>query len=365
MSKINIKNEKAKRAFEKYCNDSEGYNNKTIDCYLKSVYAYEEFTKYECFSKFKDDKAVKFREYLVNTINPISKQKRALSTVYDYLRYLKTFFTWLSNQHGYKKPINKDHIKCLRLSNEQTAIATAPQRERYPTLEIIQNVVHNMPVNNEIDRRDRGLMSFALLSGMRDMSIITLSLNCFDAQLLEVYHDVKAGVKSKFGQGHQTYLFPFDSKMVDYIVDWYNYLLKEKLYSLDAPLFPRNKVEQSENSKAFTCNRFEPEFWKTTTPMREIFKQRFEEAGMEYYSPHCFRHLANHLAKKGCNSIDEFQAVSQNFGHKHMGTTFSAYGKLPAHQVKDVISGLDFSGKKNKKSKAEIKKLLKELIEED
>ncbi len=66
--------------------------------------------------------------------------------------------------------------------------------------------------------------------------------------------------------------------MLDYVVDWYNYLLKEKLFSLDAPLFPRNKVEQSENSKSFTCNTFEPIFWETTTPIREIFKQRFEQA---------------------------------------------------------------------------------------
>ncbi len=76
---------------------------------------------------------------------------------------------------------------------------------------------------------------------------------------------------------------------------------------------------------------------------------------MEYYSPHCFRHLANRIAKKkGCSSFEEFQAVSQNFGHKHMGTTFGRYGKIPAYEVKDVISGLDFSSK-NKSSKFDRK----------
>lgn len=238
-------------------------------------------------------------------------------------------------------------------------MATAPQRERYPSLDIIQAVVHNMPVNNELDRRDRALMSFTLLSGMRDNAIITMPIKAFDIELLEIYHNVH-----KFGQVHQTYLFPFDSRMVDYVVDWYNYLIKEKLFSLDAPLFPRNKVEQAENSKSFTCNTFEPEFWKTTTPIREIFKQRFEEANLEYYSPHCFRHAANRLVKKACNSIEDFQAISQNFGHKHMGTTFSAYGKIPAYQVRDVIQNLDFSGKKNKYKKSEIKKLLAEMIED-
>jgi integrase len=358
MSKINSKNEKMKRLFEKYCKYSRGDSEKSIKLYFKAIYAYEEFTNFECFSKFNDDKAIEFRESLVNSDN-----KRALSTVYDYLRYLKVFFIWLSNQQGYKKPINKEHIDCLRLSREQTAMALAPQRERYPTLEIVQKVVHGMPVNTELDLRDRALISFTLLSGMRDNAIITLPIKCFDIDNLEVYHDAKNGVKTKYSDTYQTYLYTFDNKMLDYVINWYNYLVKEKLYPLNAPLFPRNKVEQAENSKSFICNTFEPEFWKTTTPITEIFKQRFEQAGMEYYSPHTFRHLANHLTKKACCSIEEFQAVSQNFGHKNMGTTFSNYGRLPAYQVRDVISGLDFSGKKKKINKSELKKLLEEMIE--
>lgn len=359
MAKLNPKNEKMKRLFQKYCKYSKGYSEKSITLYLKAIYAYEEITKFECFSKFNDDRAIEFRENLVN-----SENKRALSTVYDYLRYLKIFFVWLSNQQGYKKPINKEHIECLRLSREQTEIAMTPQRERYPTLDIVQKVVHFMPATTELDLRDRALISFTLLSGMRDKAITTLPIKCFDVESLEVYHDVKAGVKSKFGKTHQTYLFPFDERMLTYVIDWYNYLVKQKFYSLDAPLFPRNKVEQGENSKSFMSNSIEPIFWQTTSPITEIFKQRFEQAGMDYYSPHTFRHLANYLTKKACRSIEEFQAVSQNFGHQHMGTTFSSYGKLPAYQVKETIQKLDFSGKKKQGiSKEKLEKLL-EMIED-
>jgi len=47
-----------------------------------------------------------------------------------------------------------------------------------------------------------------------------------------------------------------------------------------------------------------------------------------------------------------------------MGTTFSNYGKLPAYQVKEVISALDFSGKKKGEiSKEKLQKLL-EMIED-
>jgi hypothetical protein len=30
-------------------------------------------------------------------------------------------------------------------------MALTPQRERYPTLEIVQKVVHSMPVNSDLD----------------------------------------------------------------------------------------------------------------------------------------------------------------------------------------------------------------------
>jgi len=190
------------------------------------------------------------------------------------------------------------------------------------------------------------LISFTLLSGMRDREMINIPIECFYPQNLEIFHTPKK-IKGIKGKGtYQSYLFRFDEKMIGYVLDWYDYLVKIKTYPLTAPLFPRNKVEQCENSKAFTCNTFEPEFWKTTTPIREIFKQRFEEAGMEYYSPHTFRHTGNRIIKNACKSIEEFQAVSQNFGHRHMSTTFSAYAKIPAYQVQDIIANLDFSSKR-------------------
>ena len=86
LNKINTKSEKEKRNYEKYCLNTEVYNKKTINCYFKAIYAYEEFTKYECLSRFNDDKAIESREHLVKKVNPQTGQKLALRTVYDYLR---------------------------------------------------------------------------------------------------------------------------------------------------------------------------------------------------------------------------------------------------------------------------------------
>ena len=276
--KVNPKNEKVKHAYYKYAKNSEGYSDKTIECHKNAIYDYESFTNYEDFALFNDDKAIEFREHLANRINKNTGKPIAISTVFDYLRYLKAFFTWLSGQNGYKSRIKPDDVKCIRLSREQEEIATAPSREKYPTLEQIRKVVESIEIKTELDRRDRALICFTFLSGMRDKAIITLPIGCFDPDLYEIYQSPKRGVGTKANRTIQSYFFPFDEKMVEYVLEWYQYLKKEKLFSLDNPLFPRNKVENAENTKTFVSNSVEPFFWSNAGSMREIFKERFKHA---------------------------------------------------------------------------------------
>jgi integrase/recombinase XerD len=77
--------------------------------------------------------------------------------------------------------------------------------------------------------------------------------------------------------------------------------------------------------------------------MRSILKQRASSAGLEYYRPHSFRHAAVHLALKQARTAEEVGAISQNFGHEHIGTTLLTYGKLDDDRVEQVVRGIDFS----------------------
>jgi hypothetical protein len=47
-------------------------------------------------------------------------------------------------------------------------------------LEYVRRLVDSIVVSNEIDQRDRAMISFTLLSGMRDQAIASLPLGCFD-----------------------------------------------------------------------------------------------------------------------------------------------------------------------------------------
>jgi integrase len=220
----------------------------------------------------------------------------------------------------------------------------------------------SVEIKTEIDRRDRALIAFLLLSGMRDKAVSTLPLGCFDRGTLTVSQDTSKGVETKFGKSLITHLFPFDEGLLQYVTDWAEYLEKVKLFSSAAPLFPRSKREQIEGGLTFICREVEPFSWKGTNSIREILKDRASAARLEYFHPHSFRHLAVNLATRNCRTAEQVKAVSQNFGHEYVGTTMVTYGRLNEFRVGEIIRDMDFSGKNDDSDKAgkleQIRKLL-------
>lgn len=347
MLKSNLENEKIKRKYYDFLKESQGYSDATITAVKKSIYRYEEFTDFEDFSKFNKKKAVEFKKWLEEKLDPRSQKQISITTCYNYLKSLKDFFKWLSYQPSYKSKINFMEVEFLKLPKEKARIANAQKRERYPSLEQVKQVASSIQINNEIDLRDRALISFTLLSGMRDSAITSLPLGCFDENTLQVSQDPKKGVKTKFSKTINSVLFKFNNDLLNYVLEWVKYLKEEKHFSDTDPLFPRNKVENAQGANIFVSNSVESEFWQSVTSMRDIFKQRFTGAGIEYFSPHCLRHSAVNTAISKCRNGHEIKAVSQNFGHEDVGTTMTTYGKISDTQVNNLISGMDFSNSNN------------------
>lgn len=116
------------------------------------------------------------------------------------------------------------------------------------------------------------------------------------------------------------------------------------------PLFPKSKVEQVPGGLTFVATSVDRAFWRGTGSIRSILQKRSENAGLPYFHPHTFRHTAIYLAMKRCQNAEEIKAVSQNFGHEHVGTTMLTYGTLDQFRVADVIGGIDFSGNSSRKN---------------
>lgn len=347
MQKFNVENEKAKHKYYEFLKESQGYSELTINAIKKAIYRYEEFSGFEDFSKFNQKRAVEFKKWLEAKTDTKTKKQISISTVYQYVRNLKDFFKWLCYQVGYKSKICLTDVEFLRLPKEKARLAVSKKREHYPTIEQVKKVIESIEIHSEIDLRDRALLSFTLLSGMRDSAIVTLPIGCFDEQTLKVNQDPKLGVKTKFSKHIRSVLFQFDEEILEYFLEWYRYLKTEKLFGNADAVFPKNLVQNAENAKSFVSNFVEPKFWQSVTSMREIFRQRFEHAGIEYFPPHSFRHLAVITAVSKCKNGHEIKAVSQNFGHEDVGTTMTTYGTLTNTQMNSLISNMNFSEANN------------------
>jgi len=111
------------------------------------------------------------------------------------------------------------------------------------------------------------------------------------------------------------------------------------LYGNDDPLFPRTKIGNDKNL-CFTSQGLEPINWSTASPIRKIFKEAFENAGLKYYSPHTFRNTIVQLGQRVCKNPEQFKAWSQNLGHSSLLVTFTSYGNILEYQQGDIIKSL-------------------------
>jgi len=250
-------------------------------------------------------------------------------------------------------------VSYLRISEKEERIATQYVPRQYPPLEYVVKLASSIKINSEIDLRDRALISFTLLSGMRDKAIVTLPLGCLDEESLTISQDPRQGVQTKFSKYIPSTLFRFDEKLVEYVKEWVKHL-KGKGYGSRDPLFPRSKIGHGEDNLSFEpATEVEPVFWKGTGGIRKTFKKRSEEAGLPYFPPHTFRHLAVRLALRSCKTGEQIKAISQNFGHEHIATTLSSYANYDPQTLGEILNNLDFSGKASEGLEDKFDKFLK------
>jgi len=357
MNRPNIKNELVKRKYFRFLKEAEGFSASTIDIFNKAILRYEEFTKYEDFTrKFNHDRMIGYKDWLKKR----ETKGKIISTVtyHAYLRNLRKFFTWLCTQTGFKSKIHTDVIGYLKVTHSEERMATQNKPREYPEYENVLKLIESINPETEIDKRDCALITFTLLTGMRDAAIASLPLKCVDVSSLRIFQDPNKGVKTKFSKYIETTIFKFDEKLIEILKDWID-LLSSKGFERNDPLFPRSKKNKDEINISFNnAVEVEPAYWTNAGSMRKVFKKRFEAAGLKYFPPHTFRHLTKALAFKGCKNGEELHAVSQNFGHENLGTTFGSYGNFPSKKLNEIISNIDYSGKKNCLTDEQKKKIL-------
>ena len=360
MMKVSAKNERAKRSFFRYLKNADGCCDSTVNNIENAILLWQEFSKNEDFALYNADKAIDFKKWLAK--REVRGKSISIVTYHAYLRYLRKFFGWLVRETGYKSRIKPNAVDYLKITEKEGRIATQSTPRNYPSLEYVRRLVESIDIRTEIDRRDRALVSFTLLSGMRDKAIVTLPLGCFDEETLVIIQNPRKGVETKFAKLIPTTLLQLDENMLKWVIEWAKHL-KVKGFGSQDPIFPRSKLEQGKDHMTFEIsNEVEPVFWQGTGRMREIFKTRSHEAEPPYFPPHTFRHLAITLALKACKNGEEIKAISQNFGHEQIATTLCTYGNYPHFRLAEIINSMDFSGKQEPTMTDEILQKIKDML---
>jgi len=344
--KTTYKNEQLKRKFYAYLKGVKQFSVKTIRRYETAIWLWEDFTEKD-FSSFSEIMAEEFTEWLRNKQKVNSQEKISLTYAYHILRYLKLFFEWLSFQKGYRK-INPTAIEYLQLTKKETREAIEPKKIDCPTLDEVKKVVETIRGDTEIEMRDKALFSLALLTGARIEAIMSLTMKSFNRTELVLYQNSRLDVRTKNSTPITTALIPFFYReALDYFLNWYDYLLNQKKFTPENPIFPMTKVENGENNVSFyNTGKVEPVFMKSQTSIRKIFEKRFKNAGVAYYHPHIFRHFLVKEISKHPFTEEQKKAFSQNFGHANTGTTFGSkgYGRIDPDRQIEIIKNFDFEG---------------------
>jgi integrase len=338
MRNHNATNERIKRRYFAFLAEAQGHSEQTIDAGAKAIARFEAFTRYRDFKYFHIEQAKAFKRELSVQRGDRSGEPLSKATLYSTLTALKRFFAWLAGQPGYRSRISYSDAEYFNLSAKETRIAKASRPERVPTLEQIRHVVQSMPVGSDIEQRDRALIAFTILTGARDGAIASFNLRHVDVAEGKIDQDARE-VRTKFSKSFVTAFFPVGDDIRAVVVDWVQFLRREKLWGLDDPLFPATLVKLGANLR-FQAAGLDRKNWSNAAPIRMIFKEAFAAAGFPYFNPHSFRKTLALLGGELCQTPEQYKAWSQNLGHEHVLTTFTSYGNVSSHRQAEIIRAM-------------------------
>jgi integrase len=338
MTKHNAQNERIKRKYFAYLKEAQRNSEPTVDASAKALDRFEVYTRYRDFKMFHPDQAVAFKKDLAEQNGQRSGEKLSKATLHSTLTQLKRFFWWLAGQPGYKSRFQYSDSDYFNLSDKDTRVATARREQKAPTLEQIKRVISTMPIQTEVERRNRALIAFTLLTGARDSATASMKLKHVDLAANLVDQDARE-VKTKFSKTFTTFFFPVGDEVRGIVEEWVSYLREVKLWGNDDPLFPATRIALGA-TRQFEVSGLERKHWSSATPIRAIFRDAFVSAGLPYFNPHSFRNTLVRFGLDVCKTPEEFKAWSQNLGHEGVLTTFLSYGEVPCDRQGEIIRAL-------------------------
>lgn len=338
MPKHNAANTRIKREYFDYLKQAQGRDVSSIDQVASAIARFEAATGHKDFKKFHRQQAAAFKARLSSEKSASTGKPLSRATVLSILKAVRAFFIWLAGQPGYKSRFTYADADYFNLSDKEVRIAKATREKPVPTLDQVHHVLGSMPAGTDIEKRNRALIAFALLTGARVAALASLKLRHVDLEQCCVHQDAR-DVRTKGSKTFTTWFCPVGGDALQIATDWCGHLRTALLWGEDDPLFPKTGMGLSEQG-GFIAIGLTREHWRDTGPIRTIYRDAFTAAGLPYYNPHCFRDALTTLGERICRTPEELKAWSQNVGHNRVMTTLMNYGTVPAAKQAELIRGM-------------------------
>jgi integrase len=338
MRKHHPENERIKRRYLTYLREAKRLSVASVDQAAAAIAAFEVSTGHKDFRKFHIEQAQRFKRVLDEQIVPATGKPLAKATTQGRLMAVKAFVHWLADQQGFRSRIRYSDAEYFNPSANDGRIAKAVRERPTPTLEQIRKVLSVMSHGTDIERRNRALIAFTILTGGRDNAIASLSLKHVDVARRLVFQDPRE-VRTKRAKTITTFFFPVGDDIESIVTDWIAWLRTEHLFGEDDPLFPATKVGLGAHQK-FEAVGLDRKHWRNADPIRRIFREAFEAADLPYFNPHSFRKTLAVLGQRICPNAEHLKSWSQNLGHDDVLTTFTSYGGVSIQRQGEIMAEL-------------------------
>ena len=338
MRKHHPENERIKRRYFIYLREAKRLSEHSVDQAAAAIAAFESATAFRDFKKFHIEQARKFKRTLAEQVNAKTGKPLAKATIHARLMALKAFFQWLADQPGYRSRIGYVDAEYFNPSANDGRIARTTREKPAPTLEQIRQVLNAMSAGSPVERRDRALIAFAILTGARDNALASLKVKHVDMTRRRVMQDARE-VRTKRAKTITSYFFPVGEDIEAIAADWLDWLIATEGFGPEDPLFPKTRIALGE-SGLFEAVGLERTHWSNAAAIRRVFREAFEGAGLPYFNPHSFRNTLAVLGEHVCRTPEDFKAWSQNLGHEKVLTTFTSYGAVAENRQGEILSAL-------------------------
>lgn len=338
MAKHNAANERIKNDYFRLLKEAKGYDEASIDAVAASIDRFETYTKRRGFDRFHIEQAIGFKGWLKDQRNRQTDRPLSKATLNSTMRALREFFLWLSGQPGYRSRISFGDTAYFRISEKDSRVAATSSERPVPALEQIMLALGKMPTETVVQRRDRAVFAFSILTGARDNAVASIRMKNVDLSKRMVFQDPRA-VRTKAAKAIWTWFFPVGELPEKIVRGWVEELRREYAWGDDEPLFPSTKMGLN-NERQFAVIGISRSCWSTAEPIRKIFRSAFEAADLPYFNPHSFRKTLARLGEQLCTTAEHFKAWSQNLGHEQVSTTLTSYGAVPHQRQGEIILSL-------------------------